>query len=153
MATPHTSTAVNQNNPSTGLNVVTSQFSLACVSMAPPMPAMAEETPNTKSLARRSWMPTDWAPVSESRMAAEHAAQPAAAQVAGQQEDEADPRQLVEVERLVPAQVEAEQGRAPHAEGPGRADEQPGVEHEAVDDQGEPQGGQAQEQSLATKRG
>ncbi len=70
LATPHTTTAVNQKSPRTGLKVTVSQFWLAWVSRAPPMPAMAEETPNTKSLARRSPMPTDCAAVSESRMAA-----------------------------------------------------------------------------------
>ncbi len=70
LETPHTTTAVNQNSPKIGLKVVVSQFWLAWVSRAPPMPAMADDTQNTNSLARRKPMPTAWAAVSESRMAA-----------------------------------------------------------------------------------
>ena len=49
LESPHTTTAVNQKRPSTGLNVVVSQDWFACVSSAPPRPAMADETPNTIS--------------------------------------------------------------------------------------------------------
>ena len=67
---PQTTTATNQNSPRTGLNVIVSHACWAWVSRAPPMPAIADDTANTQSLARRSSMPIDSAATSESRIAA-----------------------------------------------------------------------------------
>ena len=79
---------MNQNSPSTGLKVTVSQFWFVCVSMAPPMPAIADDTPKTNSLARRSRMPTDCAAASESRMAASSAAEAPAPEVPREGEHE-----------------------------------------------------------------
>ena len=103
LETPHTTTAVNQNKPSTGLKVIVSQFSLACVSIAPPMPAIADDDAEDEQLRP----PQADADRLGGRLGVphgrEHSAQSSATEVAGEPACQPDHDDLVVPERPVAA--------------------------------------------------
>ena len=73
------------------------------------MPAIADDTPNTNSFARRNPMPIDCAAVSESRMAASTRPSRPARRLWASTNISATTHDLVEVERAIAGEVEAEQ--------------------------------------------